>query len=92
MCINVYVCVYIYIYKCCSLLCIFLNVFICLFLFFTALGLCCCAWAFSLVLAVGAAPELQCAGFFCGGVSCSEAQALGTLASVAVAHGLSSVA
>ena len=46
-----------------------------------ALGLRCCAWAFS-----------SCSerASHCGGFSCCGAWALGTRASVAVAHGLSS--
>ena len=70
---------------------LFKRVYMFIFVFYCIGSLLLCVGFFS-SSAVGAAPELQCAGFFCGGVSCSEAQALGTLASVAVAHGLSSVA
>ena len=59
---------------------IFLNKFIYLFSL-AALGLCCCVWAFS-----GCGSQAS----HCGGFSCCRAQALGTQASVVVAHRLSS--
>ena len=61
----------------------FLNYFI--YLFLTALGLCCCTRA--------ASGGYSCCGArasHCGGFSCCGARALGTQASVVVAHGLSS--
>ena len=59
-----------------------------IYLFLAALGLCCCTWAFSScskrrLLFIARASH-------CGGFSCCGARALGTWASVVVAHGLSS--
>ena len=58
--------------------------------FLAVLGLRCCAWTFSLVAAGGATLQCSAQPSHCGGFSCCKAQALGTWASVVVAHGLSS--
>jgi len=52
-----------------------------------ALGLCCCAWAFSSCGEQGLSSS-QWAGSHCGGFSCCKAQAVGCRDSVAVAHEL----
>ena len=60
-----------------------------MYLFLAALGLLCCAWAFS---SCGKWGLLFCCGAqasHCRGFSCCGARALGTRASVVVAHGLS---
>ena len=59
-----------------------------LFIILTALGLCCCAWAFSSCSERGT--SLRCGAWasLCGGFSCCGAWALGVRASVVVAHGL----
>ena len=58
-------------------------------LFLAALGLRCCAQAFS-SCGGGGYSLLRCAGSHCGGLSCCGARALGARASVVVARGLSS--
>ena len=65
-----------------------INLFI--YLFLAALGLCCCARAFSSFGEWGA--TLRCGAWasHCGGFSCCGAWAVGTWASVVVARGLSS--
>ena len=60
-----------------------------IYLFLAALGLCCCAWAFSSCGERGYS-LLQVQASHCGGFSCCRAWALGARASVVVAHGLSS--
>ena len=69
----------------------FLKKFIYLFyLLLAALGLCCCARAFSKLWRAGATLHCGARASHCGGFSCCGAQALGMQASVAVARGLSS--
>ena len=65
---------------------IFFNLF---YLFLAALGLRCCAQAFS---SCGERGLLRCGAWasHCGGLSCCRAQALGVQASVVAAGGLSS--
>ena len=53
-------------------------------------GLCCCTWAFSSCGEWGLLFVCGVWSSHCGGFSCCRAQALGTRASVVVAHGLSS--
>ena len=66
----------------------FINLFI--YLFLAALGLCCCARAFSSWRREGATLHCGARASYCGGFFCCRAQALGTRASVVVARGLSS--
>ena len=67
---------------------LFFHLFI--YLFLTALGLCCCAWAFSSCGEPGAALHCGAQASHRGGFSCCGAWALGARASVVVACGLSS--
>ena len=55
-----------------------------------ALGLCCCAWAFLQLRPAGATLHSGARASHCGGFSCCRARALGTRASVVVAHRLQS--
>ena len=66
----------------------FLNKFICLFL--AALGLCCCAWAFSSCGEQGPLLVAVCGLLIAVACLCCRVRALGAWASVVVAHGLSS--
>ena len=61
-----------------------------IYLFWTALGLRCCVWAFSICGERVAALRCGARASYCGGFSCCRAWALGTWASVVVACGLSS--
>ena len=54
----------------------------------TALGLCCCVWAFSSCCEQWL-PSVGCSASHCGGFSCCGAQTLGTWASVVSVHRLS---
>ena len=64
-------------------------IFFCFFLGgVAALGLRCCARAFSLVVASGATLRCGVQASHCGGFSCCRAWALGARASVVVAHRL----
>ena len=67
---------------------LFLSFF--LFFFLTALGLRCCAWAFSSCGKRGATLRCSERASHHGGFSCCGAWALGTRASVVAARGLSS--
>ena len=72
-----------------------IHLFILLFyfmylLFLDVLGLCCCARAFLWLQRVGATLRCGLWASHCSGFSCCRAWALGTQASVVVAHGLSS--
>ena len=60
-----------------------------IYLFLAALGLHCCAWAFSICGERGGALCCTAWASHCGGFSCCRARALGTRASVVVVHGLS---
>ena len=61
------------------------------FLFFlAALGLCCCARAFSSCGERGATLRCSVRASHCGGFSCCGARAVGARASVVAVHGLSS--
>ena len=71
-----------------SLVTFFILLFkIFIYLFLSALGLHCCAWAFS-SCSEGGYFSLWCTGFHCGGFSCCGSWALGVQASVVVACGL----
>ena len=61
-----------------------------LFIYLAALGLRCCAWAFSSCGEWGLLFRCGAQASHCGGFSCCGAQALGARASVIVAWGLSS--
>ena len=65
-----------------------INLFI--YLFLAALGLHCCAQAFSSCDEQGLLFRCGVQASHCGGLSCCGARALGVRASVVVAHGLSS--
>ena len=66
-----------------------INLFI-YYLSLAALGLCCCAWAFSSCGEWGLLFVVVRGASHCGGFSCCGAQALGARASVVVARRLSS--
>ena len=67
--------------------CLQINLFI--YLFLAALGLCCCAQAFSSCGELGATLRCGARASHCGGFSCCGAGSLGARASVVVARGLS---
>ena len=66
------------------------DLFIFIYLFLAALGLHCCAWAFSSCGERGPPPHCGARAPHCGGFSCCGAQAPGARASVVVARGLQS--
>ena len=68
----------------------FKIIYLFIYLFLAALGLRCCARAFSSCGEQGATLCCGARASHCGGFSCCGAGALGTWASVVVAHGLSS--
>ena len=61
-----------------------------IYLFLAALGLRCCAQAFSSCRGGGATLSCGARASHCGGFSCCGARALGAQGSIVVAHGLSS--
>ena len=69
---------------------IFLYIYKLIYLFLAALGLHCCAQAFSSCGEAGATLRYGAWASHCSGFSCCKAQALGTRASVVVAHEFSS--